>query len=76
MTPDKVFATLPVHTPADSMFEPISNEEMVTAQFHDTFCVDIRRRLSEGVALPLGDIENEILCRQVTKDQIVIFHAL
>ena len=73
---DELFATLPSPVPSDPIFEPISVEELATAQFTDAFCVDIRRRLNEGVALPFGFNEDGLLCRQVTHEQIVIPHSL
>lgn len=76
MAPDELIATLPVFKSADSMFEPISEKEMATAQLHDAFCVDIGLRPNDRVAIPFGDNEDRILCRQVTQDQIVIPHAL
>lgn len=48
MAPDELLTILPVPTPADPMLEPISEEERATAQFHNVFCVDIRRRFSNG----------------------------
>ena len=73
---DELFATLPSPVPSDPTFEPISVEELATAQFTDAFCVDIRRRLNEGVVLPFGFNEDGLLCRQVTHEQIVIPHSL
>lgn len=70
--PDELFATLPVPTSTDLMFETISNAETLTTQFYDTFCVYIRRRLNAMVALTFDDDENGFLCRQVTHEQIVI----
>lgn len=73
---DELFAALPDPTPEDPLFRPISMEELAVAQFHDAFCVDIRRRLNEGVVLAFGENENGLLCRKVSHDQIVIPHAL
>ena len=73
---DQLFATLPDPTPSDPMFEPISIEELATAQLSDAFCVQIRRRLNEGVVLPFGENEDGLLCRKVSHEQIVIPHAL
>lgn len=60
--------------PADTMFEPISDGELATAQFHKACCVEIRRRLSKRAVLPLGDVENRIPFRQITHDQVVTSH--
>lgn len=46
----KLFATLPTPTSGEPMFEPMSEEEMSTAEFYDDFCVHIRRRLNGGGA--------------------------
>ena len=72
---DQVFATLPDPTPSDPMFEPISIEELTTAQLNDAFCVQIRRRLNEGVLLPFGENDDGVLCRKVSHEQIFIPHA-
>lgn len=76
MTQEDLFAALPDPTPADPVFEPIPDKEMVTAQFHDAFCVNIRSRSNERVVLPFGNDENGISCRKVTRDKIVIPHTL
>lgn len=75
MAHDKLITTLPASTSADPMFESISDEEMTAEQFKDSFCQEIPGRLSEGVALPFGDNENEVLCCQVTENQVVIAHT-
>lgn len=58
------------------MSELISEEDMATVQLQDASCVDIRRRLSDRVAIPFEDNEDGSLSRQVTHDQIFIPHAL
>ena len=73
---DQLFAILPDPTPSDPMFEPISMEELATAQLSDAFCVQIRRRLNEGVVLPFGENDDGVLCRKVSHEQIVIPHSL
>ena len=73
---DQLFATLPSPTPTDPVFQPITDEELVTAQLTDDFCVSVRRRLNEGVALPFGYNDNGILCRQASHEQIVIPQSL
>lgn len=72
MAPDKLYPTDPVLTAVDTMFEPITDEEMSIAQFHNALCVYIRRRFNDGVAIPLGDNKDGFLCRHVTQYKIVI----
>ena len=72
-----MFATIPEIIPSDPIFEPISDEELSTAQLSDDFCSDIRRRLNGGVAVPFGFNDRGLLCRKTeAQDQIVIPHAL
>lgn len=67
MTADELIATLPDLTPANPIFEPISDKAKANAQFPNAFCVDTRCRLCEAVALSFGKIENRILCHRVTR---------
>ena len=75
---DELFATLPEPTPSDPMFQPISLEEMLTAQLSDQFCSDIRRQLNGGgVPVPFGFNDDGLLCRQTEdRNQIVVPHSL
>ena len=74
---DSLFATLPELTPSDPTFQPISDEEMSTAQLSDEFCSDVRRRLNGGVVTPFDFNKNGLLCRKTEEnEQIVIPHSL
>lgn len=46
---------------AAPIFETVSVEEMVTAQFYGIFSINVRSYLNKRVALPFGDNENRIL---------------
>lgn len=65
-----------VFSSANPMFELISNKEMATAQIRNAFCVDILRRPSKGVELPLVDNDDGIPCPVVTHNRIVIPRTL
>ena len=74
---DELFATLPEPTPSDPTFQPISLEEMLTAQLSDQFCSDIRRQLNGGMPVPFGFNDDGLLCRQTEyRNQIVVPHSL
>lgn len=50
--------------------------KIALTQFHDSFCVDTRSRINEGVLLSFDEKRNGILCHQVTHGQIGISIAL
>ena len=73
---DAVIATIPVPQRTDPIFTPISQDELVKAQLADPFCVEIRRKLIDGIVVPFELHDDAILCRQVSHEQIVIPHSL
>ena len=76
-TADAVFATLPDPVPSDPMFQQISIEELLVTQQSDAFCMDIRRRLNEGVVMAFGFNDAGLLIRKSEiGPQIVIPHVL
>ncbi len=74
---DELFATLPDVLPSDPTFQPISDEELLTAQLSDSFCSDIRNRLNGGEVLAFAFNEEGLLIRtSETGPQVVIPHVL
>lgn len=57
---DKIFATLPVLTLADPMFEPAVVDKMASAQLFNISCAYIRYSRNEEVAIPLGDYHDKM----------------
>lgn len=49
---------------------------MVVLHFNDALCVDIRRRLNKRVLFAFSKNVNELWCREVSSNQILIPHAL
>lgn len=75
-TADKLITTL-VHTLfADSILNHIPREEIFHLQFNDALCVDVSRRLNEGVGLRLVENYKELLWRKVCHNHILITHTL
>ena len=60
---DELYAALPEPTTTDPMFQPITDEELLTAQLSDPFCSAVRRHLNEGVVSPFFDNDNGVLSR-------------
>lgn len=75
MAPDELLETFLDPTSVAPNIEPIWNKTFVTLQFCNAFRVDIHRRLNKCAALQLGNSENNISCRQVTRDKTAIPHT-
>lgn len=60
MALEKLFAVPSVFTSANPRFRRISKKEMTTAQFHNDFCVDTRRRPTDWVVILFIADENGI----------------
>ena len=74
---DELYAALPEPTKTDPMFQPSTDEELLTAQLSDPFCSAVRRHLNEGVLSPFFDKENGVLSRRSPYgDQVVVPHVL
>ena len=74
---DELFMILPEPTQSDPTFQPILEEELLSTQFSDPFCTEIRRRLNGGEVLPFTFNEEGILMRTgESNPQIVIPHVL
>ena len=58
-------------------FDQITMDELISAQLHDVFCADVRRRLNEGEGVRFELNKDGLLVRTATPDQqVVITHAL
>ena len=74
---DEIFSNLDEPATADSKFELISIEELLTAQLTDSFCVDVRRRLNKGEVSAFDLDDNGIIVRTSDKgNQIVAPQSL
>ena len=63
---DHVLASNPA--PKTLNFNKITLEELVVSQHNDAFCVEVCRRLNEGVVLPFRHDDNGLLVRTVNTD--------
>ena len=72
----ELFAALPEPTKTDPMFQPITNEELLTAQLSDLSCFAVRHDLNEGV-VSFFSITKMTFCRRSPfGDQVVVPHVL
>lgn len=74
---DELYTTIPEPTPTDPIFEHITDEEILTGQLSDEFCLLIQRRLNEGVLSPFFVNDNSFLpIHSPYGEQIVVPHVL
>lgn len=76
LTSDKLFAAIPNLAPTDFFFKPISVEKLVIFHLSYALWIDIRRHLNDGVVLLFSKYNKGLICREVSHDQSVGFHAL
>ena len=61
---DEMYAALSEPTTTDTMFQPITDEELLTAQLSDPFCSAVCRHLNEGMVSPFFDNDNGVMSRR------------